>query len=135
MRCQVMVLVIDEKLGCQLAEAQLETTHVRSSCPTRKPHAPGYHNARVITTYVPMKRNHKAPARATFRLRSLNSKMCMQATPGPDSHPRGELCPSGWGGPGRCCALSNTAASSRSMVILVHYPVSERFPAAPTAAP
>ena len=35
----VMVLVIDEKLGCQLAEVHLETTHVGSVRPTRRPHA------------------------------------------------------------------------------------------------
>ena len=34
-----MVLVIDEKLGCQLAEVHLETTHVGSVRPTRRPHA------------------------------------------------------------------------------------------------
>ena len=57
----MMILVIDEKLGYQLPEAQLETTHAGSSFPTRKPHAPGYHNGRVIATYVPMKRNYKVP--------------------------------------------------------------------------
>ena len=66
-----MILVIDEKLGCQLAEVQLETTRrarydenlnvwpVRPKRDKRRPHAPGYHNRCVIGMDAPMKRTER----------------------------------------------------------------------------